>query len=81
MGGRVILEVQEPLRELMGTLAGVAQVVARGEPLPDFDLHCPLLSLPLALGTRLSTMPAQTPYLRASAQGGGELECLRLPDK
>jgi tetratricopeptide (TPR) repeat protein len=65
---RVILEIQEPLRELMGTLPGAAQIVSRGEPLPDFDLHCPLLSLPLAFGTRLATIPAQTPYLRASPQ-------------
>jgi tetratricopeptide (TPR) repeat protein len=66
-GARVILEVHEPLRELMGTLAGVAQVVARGEPLPDFDLHCPLLSLPLAFRTDLKTIPAATPYLGAAA--------------
>ena len=65
-GARVILEVQEPLRELMGTLPGAAQIVSRGEPLPDFDLHCPLLSLPLAFGTRPATIPSQTPYLRAS---------------
>jgi tetratricopeptide (TPR) repeat protein len=67
-GARVILEVQAPLRELMGTLPAVAQIVSRGEPLPDFDMHCPLLSLPLALGTRLATIPSQTPYLRASPQ-------------
>jgi tetratricopeptide (TPR) repeat protein len=67
-GARVILEIQEPLRELMDTLPGAAQIVTRGEPLPDFDLHCPLLSLPLAFGTRLATIPAQTPYLRASPQ-------------
>jgi tetratricopeptide (TPR) repeat protein len=65
-GARVILEVQEPLNELMGTLPGAAQIVSRGEPLPDFDLHCPLLSLPLALQTRSTTIPSQTPYLRAS---------------
>jgi len=65
-GARVILEVQGPLRELMRTLAGPAQVITRGEPLPAFDLHCPLLSLPLALGTRLDTIPARTPYLAAS---------------
>jgi tetratricopeptide (TPR) repeat protein len=67
-GARVILEIQEPLCELMGTLPGAAQIVTRGKPLPDFDLHCPLLSLPLALGTRLATIPAQTPYLRAFPQ-------------
>ena len=64
-GARVILEVQRPLQELMRTLAGAAQVVSRGETLPDFDLHCPLLSLPLAMRTRLDTIPASTPYLAA----------------
>jgi len=67
-GARVILEIQEPLRDLMGKLPGAAQIVSRGEPLLDFDLHCPLLSLPLAFGTRLATIPAQTPYLRALPQ-------------
>lgn len=65
-GARVILEVYEPLRELMGTLPGVAQIVSTGKPLPDFDMHCPLLSLPLALGAGSATILSQTPYLRAS---------------
>ncbi len=64
-GARVILEVQRPLRELMRSLDGAAQVISRGEPPPAFDLHCPLLSLPLALRTRLDTIPARTPYLAA----------------
>ncbi len=62
-GARVILEVEEPLRRLMTGLPGVSQCVAKGEPLPDFDLHCPLLSLPLAFATRLETIPAPIPYL------------------
>jgi ADP-heptose:LPS heptosyltransferase len=37
-------------------------------PLPDFDLQCPLLSLPLAFGTQLETVPAATPYLTAPRQ-------------
>src|SRR5258706_185281 len=64
-GARVILEVEEPLRQLMSGLAGVSHCVSKGEALPDFDLHCPLLSLPLAFGTRLDTIPSTTPYLRA----------------
>jgi hypothetical protein len=64
-GARVILEVRPPLAALMATLAGPSAVIAKGDPLPDFDLHCPLLSLPLAMGTRLETIPAQVPYLRA----------------
>jgi tetratricopeptide (TPR) repeat protein len=64
-GARVILEVEESLRELMRPLAGVSSVVAKGNPLPDFDLQCPLLSLPLAFGTQLETIPCATPYLSA----------------
>ena len=43
-------------------------VIACGEPLPAFDLHCPLLSLPLAFGTQPATIPADVPYLAASAE-------------
>jgi tetratricopeptide (TPR) repeat protein len=62
---RVVLEVQPPLKPLLGSLAGVAQIFAQGESLPDFDLHCPLLSLPLAFDTRLETVPASIPYIAA----------------
>ena len=63
--GRVILEVPKPLHALMQNLDGGAQIVVMGDPLPDFDMHCPLLSLPLAFGTTLETVPAQIPYLGA----------------
>ena len=64
-GARVILEVERSLRELMTTVAGVTQVISKGDALPDFDVHCPLLSLPLAFGTRLETIPSDIAYLRA----------------
>ncbi len=67
-GARVIVEVAAPLQDLMSDLAGATQVIPRGTPLPDFDYQCPLLSLPLAFGTRLETIPAPTPYLHAPAQ-------------
>ncbi len=70
-GARVILEVQKPLRELMTTLTGAVQVVSRGDPLPPFDLHCPLLSLPLAMATRLETIPSAAPYLAAGESKTG----------
>ncbi|MDP3310931.1 MAG: tetratricopeptide repeat protein, partial [Polaromonas sp.] len=56
-GARVILEVQPPLLRLLTGLDGVAQVLAQGSESPPFDCHCPLLSLPLAFKTTLSTMP------------------------
>lgn len=64
-GGRVVLEVQRPLKALLAGLEGVAEIVARGEALPSFDLHCPLLSLPLAFKTTLATVPARIPYVGA----------------
>jgi tetratricopeptide (TPR) repeat protein len=63
--GHVVLEVPRALCTLMRTLAGDAQIIAKGDPLPAFDLHCPLLSLPLAFGTRLETIPSDAPYLFA----------------
>jgi len=67
-GARVILEVEAPLLRLMTTLDGGIDVIARGSPLPAFDAYCPLLSLPLAFGTRLDTVPSVTPYLHAQAR-------------
>ena len=63
-GARVILEVQQPLKQLMAGLPGVTQIIAKGEPRPAHDFQCPLLSLPLAFGTRLETIPPSC--LRAS---------------
>jgi tetratricopeptide (TPR) repeat protein len=80
LGGRVILEVQRPLHDLMHTLPGAARIVSKGDPLPDFDMHCPMLGLPLAFGTGLATIPRETPYLFASAQAVANWNA-RLPPK
>ncbi len=64
-GWRTILEVQPALVRLLSGLAGADLIVARGEPLPPFDVHCPMQSLPLALGTTLATIPAAPAYLYA----------------
>ncbi len=61
-GGTVILEIQKPLVPLAARIAGI-EVVASGEPLPSFDVHCPILSLPLAFKTTLETIPSQASYL------------------
>lgn len=63
LGARVILEVQPELVGLLSQVAGIATVVPRGEPLPPFDYHCPLMSLPLAFATEPPTIPAAIPYL------------------
>lgn len=67
-GARVVLEVPPPLRALVASLEGPAQVIARGEPLPPFDCHCPLPSLPFALRALLPGIPQHMPYLHADPQ-------------
>ena len=67
-GGRVVLEVPASLVRLARTVAGASEVVAAGDPLPTFDCHCPLLSLPRVFKTNLATIPNAVPYLRVPAE-------------
>ena len=62
-GGQVVLEVQPQLRRLLSGTDGASHVMSRGETLPEFTWQCPLLSLPLAFGTELRTIPTGVPYV------------------
>jgi hypothetical protein len=62
-GARLVLECQAELVALLRGVEGVAEVLARGAALPDFDMHCPLMSLPLAFGTVVETIPNAVPYI------------------
>jgi tetratricopeptide (TPR) repeat protein/ADP-heptose:LPS heptosyltransferase len=68
LGAKVLLEVPKPLMGLLHGLEGVDQLIECGKPLPDFEYHCPLMSLPLAFKTELVSIPNPTPYLVASPQ-------------
>lgn len=63
----VILEVPGPLIRLMQSLQRGGRLVMAGDELPPFDLHCPLLSMPYALGMTLESLPGGVPYLAADA--------------
>lgn len=65
LGAQVLLEVQPPLVPLLRGLAGVDHLFGKGDDLPPFDFHCPLLSLPLAFGTARDAVPSAIPYLDA----------------
>jgi tetratricopeptide (TPR) repeat protein len=62
-GARVIFECREPLIPLMKGCPGVDVLIAQGAPLPAYDVHAPLLSLPGLLGTSLERIPRDVPYL------------------
>lgn len=65
-GARVILEAPRPLLALLAGLDGAAELIEAGGALPAFDLHCPLLSLPLAFGTTPLSVPSPGRYLESA---------------
>lgn len=65
-GATVLVQAQsEAIAPVVATVPGVARVLVRGEPLPEFDCHAPLMSLPHLCATELDTIPAEIPYLFA----------------
>jgi tetratricopeptide (TPR) repeat protein len=64
-GGHIVVACDAALMPLLQCGSGIDQCVNRSGPLPAFDVHAALLSLPAILGTTLATIPAQVPYLKA----------------
>jgi tetratricopeptide (TPR) repeat protein len=67
LGARVILEIPKPLLSLLQGLEGADELIEDGKPLPHFDYHCPLMSLPLAFKTELNTIPSPTSYFKSDS--------------
>jgi len=68
LGARVLLEAPKSLVGLLSSLEGVDTLIESGSPLPKFDYHCPVLSLPLAFKTQMQTIPQPKPYLFSDPQ-------------
>ncbi len=64
-GARVIVECQANLTRLLARSPGIDLLFCRGESLPAFDLHAPLMSLPRILATEPATIPAAKRYILA----------------
>ena len=67
-GAKVLLEVPLPLKSLLRGLDGVQQLTAVGEALPEFDVHCQIMSLPLACKTTAASLPCNIPYIRTQTE-------------
>jgi Flp pilus assembly protein TadD len=65
LGARIVMEVDPALSGLCRRLEGVEAVIAPGAKPPAFDVHCPLMSLPLIFGTTIQTIPVPIPYVVA----------------
>src|SRR5262249_46945800 len=66
-GGTVLLASPAALPPLLASCAGLDRLLPQGMPLPAFDVHAPLLSLPGILRTTLDTIPHSVPYLSAES--------------
>jgi len=64
-GARVVLQVPLALKSLLANLPGVGGVISNNDIAPPCDLHCPLMSLPLACATFSADAIPQPPYLWA----------------
>jgi hypothetical protein len=78
LGAQVILSAPGALVRLLKQLEPEIEVIAGVERPSAFDYHCPLMSLPLAFGTTLETIPAQEKYLSADPADAARWEA-RLP--
>jgi tetratricopeptide (TPR) repeat protein len=69
-GGKVIFQCQSELLRLFRfqDRFRVDQIVGRDEALAEFDVHCPLVSLPRAFATTFDTIPAATPYVKVDPE-------------
>lgn len=67
-GAEVFFEAPPPLRRLMESVHGINRLVTRGEPIPEFDCHIPLLNVPGVVGANLENLPARIPYLSSTEE-------------
>jgi predicted O-linked N-acetylglucosamine transferase (SPINDLY family) len=63
--GRVVVVVAPPVRRLFESIKGITIVSLADTPLSDFDVYCPLLSLPRVLAGEINGVSTGVPYLRA----------------
>ena len=72
-GTKVVFAVNDRLKNIMRTISDQVEIRSLDDLPTDTDFHCPLLSLPLAFKTSLSTIPNQTPYISANPIRSAEL--------
>lgn len=80
LGAKVILEVPQSLVTLLTGLTGVSQFVIKGQELPPFDFCCPIVSLPLACNTSVTSIPAENRYIVSDIKKASEWR-LKLGEK
>jgi tetratricopeptide (TPR) repeat protein len=64
-GGRVVFGAPVTLHPLLCSMHPSIKTITSNAEHPDFDFHCPVMSLPYAFSTTVETVPAPCPYYAA----------------
>lgn len=64
-GATVIFDVQPSMMRLLANRPWIDELVPYGQPVPAYDYHVPVMSLPRLLGVDLSPETRNQPYLAA----------------
>ncbi len=67
-GGKIIVECDPGLIHLFTDYAKIATFIGKGEPIPDFDVHSSLMSLPKIFGTSYESIPSDTNYINSNSR-------------
>jgi hypothetical protein len=65
LGGNVILQCQPELHRLVRGQLGIERLFTQSDDPGDFEVQCPLMSLPRKFRTTMEAIPADVPYLTA----------------
>lgn len=64
-GATVLVSCPAELRGVIETVKGITRIFTSGQPLPRFDAHAPMASLPVLFKTTIESIPANVPYVSA----------------
>ncbi len=67
MGARVIFKSRPELVTILSLCDYIDEIITSKSETPEFDVHIPLMSIPLVLKTDEKSIPAQIPYLKADS--------------
>jgi tetratricopeptide (TPR) repeat protein len=67
-GGTVVCKVQKPLTSILKSYPYVDKLITDFSDKTKFDYQIPLLNVPGVIKTKLETIPAEIPYLKADAK-------------
>jgi Family of unknown function (DUF6165) len=66
--GAVILECPEKLVKVLSRTPGIDHLVPQGQPLPEYDVYCPLMNVPGLTATSVESIPSEVPYVFADPE-------------